>query len=217
MNPNTTVFGSATTITVPPSGHIAGMMARTDGARVGGVYDPPAGVERGQLFGVFGFETDEVLEEARRDLIFPHRINPIQKPPTASVVVDGARTLSGSGNFPSVSERRGVIFIEQSVKRGVQFARNSNNDENLRARVDRSITSFLITQMRVSAFRTQDPATAFFVDVSDALNPPSEQFAGKLNVRIGLATQKVAEFVILNFSQDTRALDEELAAANTGA
>jgi len=217
INPNSSVFGTAAKIVIPPSGHIAGMMARTDGARVGGVYDPPAGVERGRLFGVVGFETNEVLEEPRRDLIFPHRINPIQKPPTASIVVDGARTLKGGGNFPSVSERRGVIFIEQSVKNGVQFARNSNNDETLRARVDRTIESFLLTQMRVGAFRSKEPDKAFFVDVTDALNPPSEQFAGKLNARIGLATQKIAEFIILNFSQDTRALDEELQAAGLGA
>lgn len=217
INPNTSVFGNDAQITVPPSGHIAGMFARTAGARVGGVYDPPAGVERGQLFGVVGLETDEVLEEARRDLVFPHRINPIQKPPGASIIVDGARTLKSSGNFPSVSERRGVIFIEQSIKRGIQFARNSNNDEALRERVDRTISNFLVSQMRVGAFRSKEPEKAFFVDVSDALNPPSEQFAGKLNARIGLATQKIAEFIVLSFSQDTRALDEELATAGVGA
>jgi uncharacterized protein len=217
INPNTSVFGTTAKIVVPPSGHITGMYARTDGRRVGGVYDPPAGVERGRLFGVVGLETEEVLEEPRRDLVFPHRINPIQKPPTASICVDGARTLLGTSNFPSVSERRGVIFIEQSIKNGIQFARNSNNDAALRARVDRTIESFLLTQMRVGAFRSKEPDKAFFVDVTDALNPPSEQFAGKLNARIGLATQKIAEFVVLNFSQDTRALDEELAAAGVGA
>lgn len=217
VNPKPSVFGSAATIVVPPSGYIAGMMARTDGSSVGGVYQPPAGVERGVLFGAVGFETDEVLEEPRRDLIYPHRINPIQKPPGASISVDGSRTLSGDGNFPSVSERRGVIFIEQSIKNGIQFARQSNNDESLRERVARSITAFLILQMRAQAFRSQDPDKAFFVDVSEALNPPSEVFANKLNGRIGLATQKPADFVILSFSQDTRALDEELAIAQVGA
>jgi len=213
LNPSTAVFGTDTNITVPPSGHVAGMMARNDGARVGGVYDPPAGVDKGRLLGVTGFETDAVLEEAVRDIIFPKRINPITKLPGQPIAVDGARTLKGNGNFPYVSERRGVIFIEQTLKNGLEFARNKNNDADLRAAVERTIITFLVSQMRVGAFRSTDPNTAFFVDVSDAINPPSEVFAGRLNARIGLATQKPAEFIILSFSQDTRALEEELAAA----
>jgi len=214
LNPSTTVFGNVASITVPPSGHIAGCYARTDGDRVGGVYDPPSN-EKGRLMGVIGLETDEVIEEARRDLVFPKRINPITKLSGQPIAIDGARTLKGGGNFPSVSERRGVIFIEQSVKAGLEFARNKNNDAVLRATVARTITAFLVTQMKVGAFRSTDPATAFYVDVSEALNPASEVFAGKLNARIGLATQKPAEFIVLTFSQDTRALDEELAAGTS--
>jgi phage tail sheath protein FI len=211
VNPNRDVFGGDDTITVPPSGHIAGMFARTDGGRVGGVYDPPAGVDKGKLFGVVGFETDEVLEEERRDIVYPKRINPITRLRGQPIAVDGVRTLSANGNFPTIAERRGASFIEQSLKDGLQFARLRNNDESLRAEVARTCTTFLTSQMKVGAFRSKDPATAFFVDVSDAINPPSEQFAGKLNVRIGIATQKPAEFLVLSFSQDTRALDEELA------
>jgi phage tail sheath protein FI len=112
-----------------------------------------------------------------------------------------------------VAERRGVIFIEQSLKRGLLFAKHQNNTEALRSTVRRTIQSFLLTQMRNGAFRAQDPAKAFFVDVSDALNTPSVIFAGKLIARIGLATNKPAEYVILKISQDTRALQEELAGA----
>jgi hypothetical protein len=65
----------------------------------------------------------------------------------------------------------------------------------------------------LNAFASTVPDEAFFVDVSEALNPPTERFAGKLNVRVGLATQKPAKFLVLSFSQDTRAFDEELAAA----
>jgi hypothetical protein len=214
INPSSTIFGNVSSVTVPPSGHIAGCYARTDGARVGGVYDPPSN-EKGRLSGVIGLETDEVIEEARRDLVFPKRINPITKLSGQPIAIDGARTLKGGGNFPSISERRGVIFIEQSIKNGLEFARNKNNDAELRAAVARTITAFLIVQMKVGAFRTKNPATAFFVDVSEALNPASEVFAGKLNARIGLATQKPAEYIVLTFSQDTRALEEELAASTS--
>lgn len=61
--------------------------------------------------------------------------------------------------------------------------------------------------------RSREPAKAFFVDVSEQLNTPTVIFAGKLIARVGLATNKPAEFIILRISQDTRALEAELAAA----
>lgn len=213
LNPAKSVFGAAEKITVPPSGIIAGVYARTDSARPGGVYDPPAGIQRGRLIGVLGFETDEVLEERKRDLVYPVRINPLTTGPGLPRYIDGSRTLKDGGNFPYVSERRGVIFIARSIQQGIQFARHSNNTESLRAQVRRTITAFLLTQMNNGAFRSQEPHKAFFVDVSDAINPPSEIFAGKLNIRIGLATNKPAEFIVVTLSQDTRALEAELAAA----
>jgi phage tail sheath protein FI len=106
-----------------------------------------------------------------------------------------------------------VIFIERSLKQGLQFARHKNNTEGLRATVRRTITAFLLTQMNNGAFRSRVPAKAFFVDVSDLLNTPTVIFAGKLLARIGLATNKPAEFIVLRISQDTRALEAELAAA----
>ena len=208
LNPSRNVFGGTPEIVVPPSGHIAGVYARVDGSEPGGVYKPPAGIENGVLLGVLGFETDEVLDEAKRDLVFPKRINPLTVFPGTPRHIDGARTLKGDGNFPTVAERRGVIFIEQSLRRGLLFAKHQNNTEALRSTVRRTIQSFLLTQMRNGAFRSQDPAKAFFVDASDALNTPSVIFAGKLVARIGLATNKPAEFVILRISQDTRSLDE---------
>lgn len=214
LNPNASVFGAADTIIVPPSGHIAGMFARTDSSRVGGVYDPPGGVERGQLPGVVGFENDQVLAENVRDLLAPKLINPITKLRGQPIAVDDVLTLKSNGAFPTVAERRGVSFIEKAIKDGLQFARLRNNDEALRDEIERTVEAFLLLQTRVKAFRSQDPTKAFFVDVSEALNPPSEQFAGKVNVRVGLATQKPARFLILSFAQDTRAIDEELAAVS---
>jgi phage tail sheath protein FI len=213
LNPARSVFGSSDQIVVAPSGIIAGVYSRTDSARPGGVYDPPAGVDTGRLFGVFGFETDEVLEERKRDLVYPKRINPLTTGPGLPRYIDGSRTLKGDGNFPYVAERRGVSFIERSLKQGLQFARHKNNTEGLRAQVRRTITAFLLTQMNNGAFRSREPDKAFFVDVSDTLNTPTVIFAGKLVARVGLATNKPAEFIILRISQDTRALEAELAAA----
>ena len=212
LNPNKSIYGNGDTIVVPPSGHIAGVYARTDGSKLGGVYVPPAGVEAGVLFGCLGFETDEVLEEAKRDIVYPKRINPLTALRGSARHIDGTRTLKGNGNFPSIAERRGAIYIEQSIKDGLQYARHKNNDEELRQSVTRTAESFLRIQMKNGAFRSNDPAKAFFVDFGDGLNPPSVQFAGQLIGRIGIATKKPTDFVILRFSQDTRALEEELAA-----
>jgi phage tail sheath protein FI len=213
LNPARSVFGPAEKIAVPPSGIIAGVFARTDAARPGGIYDPPAGIDKGRMLGVLGFETDDVLEETKRDLVYPKRINPLTTGPGLPRYIDGSRTLKAGGNFPYVAERRGVIFIERSLKQGLQVARHKNNTEGLRAQVRRTITAFLLTQMNNGAFRSREPAKAFFVDVSDQLNTPTVIFAGKLIARVGLATNKPAEFIILRISQDTRALEAELAAA----
>ena len=78
----------------------------------------------------------------------------------------------------------------------------------------RTITGFLLTQMNNGAFRSREPAKAFFVDVSNLLNTATVIFAGKLLANIGLATNKPAEFVVLSISQDTRALEAELASGS---
>ncbi len=213
LNPSTAIFGTANQIVVPPSGHIVGAYARTDGETVGGVYNPPAGIERGRLLGVLGFETEDVKKVAVRDLVFPQRINPLTVFPGVPRHIDGARTLKGNGNFPGVAERRGVIFIEQSLKLGLLFAKNQNNNECLRESVRRTAVAFLLIQTNNNAFRSKDPAKAFSVDFSEQLNPPSVVFAGQMIGKIALATQKATEFIILKFSQDTRAIEEELAAS----
>jgi phage tail sheath protein FI len=210
LNPNRQVFGTDPRIFVSPSGIIAGVYARVDGARPGGVYDPPAGTENGRMLGVLGFETDEVLEEPARDVVYPHRINPLTTQPGFPRYIDGSRTLKGDGNFPFVSERRGVAFISRSLKIGLQFAKHRANDERLRSEVDRSIRAFLVEQMKQRAFRTQDPDTAFFVDVSEDVDVI---FRGELQVRVGLATQRPAEWIVITISEDTRALDTQAQAA----
>jgi hypothetical protein len=213
LNPSKPVYGNDDEITVPPAAWIAGVYSRNDSAKEGGIYKPPAGIDdnRGVINGHLGFETDEVMDVNKRDLLYPKLINPISKEKGTPRFIDGTKTLKEGGDFPSVSERRGVIFIETSIKRGTTFARHTNVDTELLSRVFRTVYQFLKQQMKLSAFRTKNPSTAFFVDVSEALNPPSEQFAQRVNGRVGLATQKPANWVIFTFSQDTRLLDEELA------
>jgi len=196
-NPDRRVFGSAAGVAVPPSGAIAGVIARTDASRPGGVYEPPAGVEVGRLRGVMGLESDEALDERKRDLLYPRRINPLNRADGGGWYVDGVYTLKGTGNFPTLAERRGVSFIERSLRAGLDVARHRPNDEALRAQLRRTITSFLTTQMNLGAFASRVPATAFFIEVSD---DEEERLRGEVHVRIGLAMSKPAEFIVLHLS-----------------
>jgi hypothetical protein len=212
INPSKAVFGADKNIFVPAASWICGLMARND-RREGGVYNSPAGTEdnAGVISGHVDFEVEEVKDRTKRNLIYPKRINPITQYKGLPRHIDGGRTLKGSGNFPNIGERRGVIFIKKSVKAGLTFAKHRFNNRELRQRVRRVIRAFLIRQMNLGAFRTRVPATAFYVDVSDKINPPAEEFAGRMHVRVGLATNKPAEWLVLYFTQDTRALEESLA------
>jgi Bacteriophage tail sheath protein len=211
-NPTEAVFGNVTDLTVSPAGHIAGVFARTDASTEGGVYLPPAGIEEGAIKGIVGFETDQVLDKKKRDFVFPKRINILTSFKGAPRHIDGSRTLKANGNFPYVAQRRGAIFIEQSIKNGIEFARNKNNTKKLRRTVERTVRSFLLLQMKNEAFASTDPDEAFFVDFSDKLNPASAVAAGKMYGRVGLAFNTPAEFIIVRFSKDTRKLVEAAAA-----
>lgn len=202
-NPSTAVYGAGTTATIPPSGDICGVIARTDNARQGGVWDQPAGTETGKFSRVLGFENDTVLSEDVRDLVFPHRINPLTTMEGFPRFIDGARTLKGNGNFPSIGQRRGISFCERSIKGALEPIRHKNNNTETRAVVQRTVYSFLKAQMDLGAFATKVPETAFYVDFGDAL----QTAPNVINGHWGVATTQPAEFIVMKVSQDTRAAD----------
>jgi hypothetical protein len=210
-NPSRVIFGSnVQTITVAPSGYIAGIMARDDAAYTEGPFYQPAGTDGGKPYGVVGLENDTVKFDSVRDRIFPLRINPITYLRGYGIFIDGARTLKATGNFPSVGERRGVSYIEAQLYSGLQWVKHRNNTPELRTAVYRDVYALLHGWMRRGAFASRDPATAFFVDVSDALNPPSVVRSGQMVIRVGMATNAPAEFVVIRVVKDTRALEQEL-------
>lgn len=212
VNPDKALFGNAAAVVVAPSGHLAGIYARTDAKKVGGVFEQPAGTEAGVPLGVIGLETDEVMKKAKRDLVFPANINPISKEKGTPIFVDGARPCKLSGAFPSVGQRRGVIFVEKQLVPGLAFMRHRNIKPRLYAEGANSVEQFLLELTQNDAFKSRDPKKAFYVDFGPGLNPPSVQAARKVQARIGLATSEPAEFIVLLVGPDTRALDEELAA-----
>jgi phage tail sheath protein FI len=218
-NPDSAVYGTDDTITVPTSGWIAGLYAKND-ANIGGVYESPAGIGNGYgiIRGMLGVEDDpsgadyhEVLDEAKRDLVYPKRINPITKLDNATWHIDGGRTLKSTGSFPNVGERRGVIFIAASIKSSMVIFKHRYNNRTNRKKAERMIRRFLKQEMLKGAFRSMVPDEAFWVDVSDQLNPTSAEFAGIMTIKIGLATNKPTEFIPITITQDTRGLEKEAA------
>jgi phage tail sheath protein FI len=210
VNPSKTIFGNVTDITIVPSGLITGRMAFNDREEAPGPFYQPAGTEAGRPYGIVGLERNEVKLETTRDVVYPKRINPITYMRGYGYFIDGSRSLIGTGNFPSVGERRGVSHIEKLLERGLQWVRHRNHTPRLRREVFKAIYAELHKWMKAGAFASGDPATAFFVDVGVGLNTPSVIRAGKLISRVGLATNTPAEYVILKVTKDTRALNEEL-------
>lgn len=202
-NPNRKLYGNVDTIAVPPSGAVAGIYARTDAAVPGGVYQAPAGEERGRFISVNmrGFASDEAKDKRKRGYVYDNLVNPLAVWTGAPMHIDGSRTFKQDGNFPSVSERRGVIFIEQSLRGALRKHRFDHNDDTLRQTLTRKTERFLEEQMGLNAFRSQIPKEAFFVDFGPGLNTPDVVFRKLVMGRIGLATQKPAEWIYLDFSQ----------------
>ena len=206
-NPSASVYGSGANITIPPSGDVCGVIARTDNSQAGGVWVQPAGTETGKFSRVLGFETNTVLIEDVRDLVFPHRINPLTTMDGFPRFIDGARVLNGSGNFPSIGQRRGVSYSERSIKAALEPIRHRNNNVGTRSECQRTVWGFLKTQCDLGAFESTIPDQAFYVDFGDALQVQPNVIDGAW----GVATTQPAEFIRMNVSQDTRAAD---AAAN---
>lgn len=211
-NPSVPIFGAGDRIDVALSGSVAGMYAASDSSSLAGPFKQPAGSEDGILFSVIGLETNLVQRKSNRDLIFPELINPIRRPDQGgSIYVDGARTGKSNGNFPSVGERRGVSFVEKTLKIGLDFARHKNNDEDLRTVLLRTVRSFLLVQTSNGAFASKNPDLAFQIDTDipgTGINNASVRAQKKVFIKVGLATSQPGEFIIILVSKDTRALQE---------
>lgn len=189
---------SATPILVPPSGFVAGIYARTDARR--GVWKAPAGAEA-NLSGTVGLLTQ--INDAQQDGLNPIGANVIRFFPSSGVVIWGARTLSTTSDpeYRYVPVRRLALFLERSIYNGIQWAVFEPNDEDLWSSLRLNIGAFMMNMFRAGAFQGSTPSQAFFVKCDSETNPQSEIDAGVVNVLIGFAPVKPAEFVVIKISQ----------------
>ncbi|WP_198670705.1 phage tail sheath C-terminal domain-containing protein [Oceanicella sp. SM1341] len=183
-----------------PAGPIAGLMARTDGTR--GVWKAAAGVEA-TLRGVTGVEYR--MSDPENGLVNPEAVNALRVFPDG-ILSWGARTLvgfDGSGNMDDkyIPVRRTMLFIEESLYRGLRFAVFEPNDEPLWAQIRLAAGSFMNTLFRQGAFAGSKASDAYFVTCDATTTTASDINLGIVNVIVGFAPLKPAEFVVLTVTQ----------------
>jgi Bacteriophage tail sheath protein len=182
-------------LTVPAAGHVAGVWARTDGAR--GVWKAPANEA---VRGIVRLAND--VTNGEQDLLNPDGVNCIRSFGSYGTKIWGARTLAKTDpSWRYINVRRLFNFVEESIQRGTQWAVFEPNDFDLWQRVKRNITSFLRGLWTQGALVGATPEQAFYVLCDDSNNPPSSVDEGRLIVEIGIAPVKPAEFVIFRISQ----------------
>lgn len=184
----------------PPSGTIAGLYARTDSNR--GVWKAPAGTEA-TLSGVQA--VDYPLTDRENGTLNPLGVNCIRVLPSYGAVAWGARTLSGADDMASewkyIPIRRLALFIEESLYRGTQWVVFEPNDEPLWAQIRLNIGAFMHTLFRQGAFQGVSPKDAYFVKCDRETTTQTDINSGIVNIVVGFAPLKPAEFVIIKLQQ----------------
>jgi phage tail sheath protein FI len=181
-------------IFMPPSGHMAGIWARTDNTR--GVHKAPANEVVG---GAIDLELQ--ITKGEQDGLNPIGVNCIRAFPGRGIRVWGARTLSSDPSWRYINVRRLFNFVEKSIEGGTQWVVFEPNDFTLWQKIKRDVTSFLTVVWRSGALFGQAPGDAFFVKCDEETNPAELRDLGQVVTEIGIAPVKPAEFVIFRISQ----------------
>jgi hypothetical protein len=191
-------------------GAIAGAFARTDAAR--GVWKAPAGLDVG-LSGVIelgivnpGGDSKIIVNDGDNGRLNPLGINCLRVFPVVGPVIWGARTLRGADQLADVDNkyipvRRFELFLEETLYRGTQWAVFEPNAEPLWGQLRMAIGAFMQTLFRQHAFAGKTPAEAYFVQCDSTTTTPNDINLGVVNVLVGFAPLKPAEFVVIQIQQ----------------
>ncbi|MEA2465917.1 MAG: uncharacterized protein QOJ57_43 [Thermoleophilaceae bacterium] len=185
---------------VAASGTVAGVFARTDVTR--GVWKAPAGAGA-SLSNVSGFKTSLTNEE--NGVLNQIGVNCLRFFPAYGRVVWGARTMLGSdaqaSEWKYVPIRRLALYLEESLYRGTQWVVFEPNDEPLWSQIRTSIGVFMHGLFRRQAFQGSSPREAYFVKCDSETTTQDDINRGVVNVRVGFAPLKPAEFVVIQIQQ----------------
>lgn len=183
-------------ILLPPSGYIAGLYARIDANR--GVWKGPAGTEA-TLSGAVGLATN--LTDVEQGNLNRLNINCIRRFNTAGIAVWGARTITSDAEYQYVPIRRMAIMLRVSIYNGIQWAVFEPNDEPLWAQLRLNVRSFMTALFQRGAFQGATPSQAFFVKCDAETTTQANINEGLVNVLVGFAPLRPAEFVVVRISQ----------------
>lgn len=189
------------TRTVGASGTVAGIYAATDTTR--GVWKAPAGVNAT----IAGASVAVNITDGEQGLLNPLGVNAIRTFPLFGTLVWGARTLNGADALASpwkyVPVRRTALFIEQSLYQGLRWAVFEPNDETLWAQIRSSVDDFMSDLFRSGAFQGTTPNQAYLVKCDATTTMQGDIDRGIVNILVGFAPLKPAEFVVLQIEQLT--------------
>ncbi len=188
--------GRDPTVVMGPSAFVAGLYGRTDQRR--GVWKAPAGLEA-TLLGVRKIEYK--LLDTHQDDLNPLGINALRSLPQGGNVVWGSRTMQPSSEWRYVPVRRTAIFLRTSIYNGIQWAVFEPNDEQLWSNLRLAIGGFMEQLFRQGAFAGATSRDAYFVKCDSETTPEIDQIAGIVNVWVGFAPLRPAEFVVVKLSQ----------------
>jgi phage tail sheath protein FI len=181
-------------------GAIAGVFARTDTNR--GVWKAPAGLDA-TLNGVPQLALS--LTDAENGELNPLGINCLRAFPVGGRVVWGSRTLRGADqladDYKYIPVRRTALYMEESLYRGLQWVVFEPNDEPLWAQIRLNVGAFLHNMFRQGAFQGTSPKDAYFVKCDKETTTQNDINLGIVNVVVGFAPLKPAEFVIIKLQQ----------------
>ena len=185
---------------LPPSGAIAGIYAMVDNAR--GVWKAPANVSLSSVVGLTEVIDNKDQEDLNVDVVAGKSINAIRAFTGRGTLVWGARTLAGNDNeWRYISVRRFFNMVEESVKKSTYWAVFEPNDANTWIKVKSMIENYLVQKWRDGALAGAKPDQAFFVNVGLGTTMTAQDILeGRMNVEIGMAVVRPAEFIILKFS-----------------
>ncbi|MCP4428741.1 MAG: phage tail sheath family protein [Chloroflexi bacterium] len=180
----------------PPSGYMAGLYARIDATR--GVWKAPAGTEA-TVNGAVGLAID--LTDVEQGNLNRKNVNCLRRFAAAGIVSWGARNITSDPEYQYVPVRRMAIMLRVSIYSGIQWAVFEPNDEELWSQLRLNISSFMMTLYRQGAFQGSMPSDAFFVKCDSETTTQDDINLGIVNVLVGFAPLKPAEFVVVKISQ----------------
>ena len=185
---------------VAPSGTIAGLYAQTDGTR--GVWKAPAGTAA-TLTNVAALTY--TMTDAENGVLNPQAINCLRSLPVYGNVCWGARTLDGADQLASdwkyTPVRRLALYIEASLYQGTQWVVFEPNDEPLWSQIRLNVGTFMRGLFQQGAFQGSTPNSAYFVKCDSDTTTQADINLGVVNILVGFAPLKPAEFVILQIQQ----------------